>query len=177
MSVSLDGYVEGPNREIDWHLVDDEFNAYAADTLAATDALLMGRVTYELMAGYWPTARGDDPAVTRLMNDTPKLVFSRTLREVPWRNSRLALGSIADEVAALRRDPADGLLWVGGSTLATSLIEQDLPDELRIIVTPVLLGARKPVFGGIRTRRSLRLLATRPFHSGAVLLTYVPRAG
>jgi dihydrofolate reductase len=79
MFISIDGYVEGPGREIDWHIVDDEFNAYAVETLKATDVLIMGRTTYELMAGYWPTAPGDDP-VSEQMNGTPKLVFSRTLR-------------------------------------------------------------------------------------------------
>src|ERR1017187_6597720 len=79
MSVSIDGYIEGPNREIDWHIVDDEFNAYAVETLRAADVLIMGRRNYELMAGYWPTAPGDDP-VKEQMNGTPKRVFSRTLQ-------------------------------------------------------------------------------------------------
>jgi|ERR1017187_994367 dihydrofolate reductase len=90
MSVSIDGYIEGPNREIDWHIVDDEFNAYAVETLRVSDVLIMGRRTYELMAGYWPTAPGDDAGVKEQMNGTPKLVFSRTLKRVDWQNSRLA---------------------------------------------------------------------------------------
>ena len=102
MSVSLDGYIEGPHREIDWHLVDDEFNAYAVDMLKASDVLLMGRRTYELMAGCWPTDTDNDPVVTEKMNSTPKLVFSRTLKKVGWQKSRLATGSIADEVARLK---------------------------------------------------------------------------
>lgn len=124
MSVSLDGYVEGPNHEIDWHLVDDEFNAYAVEMLNASDVLIMGRKTYELMAGYWPTAEDNDPVVKEKMNSTPKLVFSRTLKKVDWQNSRLAMSSIADEVARLKQVPGDGLLPVGGSELATSFLEQ-----------------------------------------------------
>jgi dihydrofolate reductase len=126
MSVSLDGYVEGPNREIDWHIVDDDFNAYAVETLQATDVLIMGRRTYQLMAGYWPTAPDNDAAVRDQMNGTPKLVFSKTLESVEWQNSRLATGSVADEVARLKQMPGDGLLWVGGSDLASSFLEQGL---------------------------------------------------
>src|SRR6202521_2164682 len=140
MSVSLDGYIEGPNRKIDWHLVDDEFNAYAVEMLNAADVLIMGRRTYELMAGYWPTAADNDPVVKEQMNGTPKLVFSRTLKTVEWQNSRLATGSIADEVARLKQVPGDGLLPVGGSDLAAAFLELGLIDELRIILTPVLLG-------------------------------------
>jgi dihydrofolate reductase len=173
MSVSIDGYVEGPNREIDWHIVDDEFNAYAVETLAATDVLLMGRRTYELMAGYWPTAPNNDP-VKEKMNGTPKLVFSRTLKRVDWQNSRLAEGSVADEVARLKRAPGDGLLWVGGSDLAVSFLEQGLLDELRIILTPILLGAGKTVFDTIQKRYPLKLLSTKSFQSGNVILTYEP---
>jgi dihydrofolate reductase len=174
MSVSIDGYVEGPNGEIDWHIVDDEFNAYAVETLKASDVLIMGRKTYELMAGYWPTATGDDHAVTEQMNGTPKLVFSRTLKRVDWQNSRLAAGSIGDEVARLKRDPGDGLLWVGGSDLASSFLEQGLLDELRFIVTPVLLGGGKTVFDAIKKRHPLKLLSTKAFQSGNLALTYEP---
>jgi len=173
MSVSIDGYVEGPGREIDWHIVDDEFTAYAVETLRASDVLIMGRRTYELMAGYWPAAPGNDP-VKEEMNGTPKLVFSRTLKRVDWQNSRLAAGSVADEVARLKRVPGDGLLWVGGSDLAASFLEQGLMDEIRIILTPILLGAGKTVFDAIKKRYPLKLLSTRSFKSGNVVLTYEP---
>ena len=174
MSVSLDGYVEGPHREIDWHIVDDDFNAYAVETLRATDVLIMGRRTYQLMAGYWPTAPDNDAAVRDQMNGTAKLVFSRTLKSVEWQNSRLATGSVADEVARLKRIPGDGLLWVGGSELASSFLEQGLLDEVRIILTPILLGAGKAVFGDIKKRHPLKLLSTKAFKSGNVILAYEP---
>jgi dihydrofolate reductase len=174
MSVSLDGYIEGPNREIDWHLVDEEFNAYAVEMLKASDTLIMGRRTYELMAGYWPTAADNDPVVKEQMNSTPKLVFSRTLKKVQWQNSRLAAGSIADEVARLKKVPGDGVLPVGGSDLAASFLEQGLMDELHIILTPILLGAGKTVFDGIKERYPLRLLSTQKFKSGNVMVIYEP---
>jgi len=177
MSVSLDGYIEAPNREIDWHIVDDEFNAYAAEMLVAADVLIMGRRTYELMAGYWPSAADDHPVVTARMNGTPKLIFSRTLKKVEWQNSRLAAGSIAEEVALLQQLPGDGLLALGGNELAASFLEQGLVDELRIILTPVLLGGGKTVFASIKNRHPLRLLATRNFKSGNVVLIYEPERG
>lgn len=90
--------------------MDDEFNAYAVEMLQASDTLIMGRTSYERMAGYWPTAVDNDPVVKEKMNGTPKLVFSRTLKKVAWQNSRLATGSIADEVARLKQVPGDGLL-------------------------------------------------------------------
>lgn len=174
MSVSVDGYFEGPGREIDWHRVDDEFNAYVIEMLDATEVLIMGRRTYELMAGYWPSAADNDPRVKERMNRTPKLVFSKTLKDVTWQNSRLATGSLAEEVARLKQTPGQGLLWVGGSRLAASFLEQGLLDEVRIILTPILLGAGHPVFEGIRQRQPLRLLSTRIFKSGNVVLTYAP---
>ena len=174
MSASVDGYVEGPGREIDWHRVDDEFDAYAVEMLAASDTLVMGRNTYELMAGYWPNATGDDPIVKERMNATPKLVFSKTLKSVAWQNARLATASITDEVARLKQVPGDGLLPVGGSDLATSFLELGLIDELRVIVTPILLGAGKTLLKGITRRHSLRLLSTRTFASGNVVMIYAP---
>jgi dihydrofolate reductase len=172
MSVSVDGYVEGPNQELDWHNVDDEFNAYAVETLKKSDVLIMGRKTYELMAGYWPTSTDNDPDVTYQMNETPKLVFSRTLKSLEWKGARLATGSIAEEVARLKSAPGDGLLWVGGSELASAFLEAGLLDEVRIILTPILLGAGHTVFGDIKRRHELKYVSTKSFASGNVLVTY-----
>jgi dihydrofolate reductase len=108
------------------------------------------------------------------MNSTPKLVFSRTLTKVEWQNSRLATGSIADEVARLKQVPGHGLLPVGGSELAAAFLEQGLMDELRIILTPILLGRGKTVFDGIKKRYPLRLLSTKKFKSGNVVMIYEP---
>jgi dihydrofolate reductase len=110
------------------------------------------------MAGYWPTAPDNDAAVRDQMNGTPKLVFSKTLESVEWQNSRLATGSVADEVARLKQMPGDGLLWVCGSDLASSFLEQGLLDEVRIILTSVLLAAGKTVFGDIKKRHPLETL-------------------
>jgi len=109
MSVSPDGYVEGRHHEIDWHLADREFNAYALKTLDATETLIIGRTTYELMAAYWPRAHDNDPLMKEKLNARPKLVFSRRLASAAWQNSRLAVGSVRDEVAHPKQGPGDGL--------------------------------------------------------------------
>lgn len=154
--------------------MDDEFNAYAIETLTASDVLIMGRRTYELMASYWPNDTENDPVVKEKMNSMPKLVFSSALKRVEWQNSRLATGSIAEEVARLKQVPGEGLLWVGGSALAASFVELGLMDELRVILTPILLGDGNTVFDGIRKRYPLRLLSTKTFKSGNVVLIYEP---
>ena len=174
MSLSLDGYVEGPKHELDWHLVDADFNAHAVEMLQQSDVLVMGRRTYELMASYWPTAEGDVGGVKDLMNGKPKLVFSRTLEEVDWQSSRLATGTLSEEVARLKQAPGDGLIPVGGSDLAAACLEQGLIDELRIILTPVLLGGGKTFVDAIKQRHPLKLLSTKAFKSGNVALTYEP---
>lgn len=177
MMVTLDGFFEGPNRGIDWHNVDDEFNEYAMDLLNNVDALLFGRVTYELMASYWPTASAvaNDPIVAGKMNNLPKIVFSHTLERVEWNNTRLVKKNTADEISKLKRQPGKDLAIFGSSDLAVTLIPVDLIDEYRIIVNPVVLGNGKPLFKGIRSTLELKLLKTRTFRSGNVLLCYEPR--
>ena len=176
MLVSLDGFFEGPNREIDWHNVDEEFNEFAIDQLNSLDALLFGRVTYELMASYWPTpaAIRDDPIVAGKMNALPKIVFSKTLQKVEWSNTRLIKDHITDEITKLKQQPGKDMAIFGSSDLALSLTELGLMDEYRIMVNPVVLGSGKPLFKGIQDRLTLKLLKTRIFRSGNVLLYYEP---
>src|SRR6266540_462114 len=97
--VSLDSFFEGPNQNIDWHNVDEEFNEFAVEQTSSIGMLLFGRVTYQLMASYWPTAAaiGDDPAIAGLMNSLPKIVFSRTLQSADWENSRLVKENAKEE--------------------------------------------------------------------------------
>jgi dihydrofolate reductase len=176
MSVSLDGYMEGPDRDIGWHLVDDELHDHFNDWLAGMGAFLEGRVTYELMAGVWPTA-GADPASTRPMVefariwlDMPKIVYSRTLEHADW-NTTVVRDVVADEVRALKAQPG-GDMVLGGAELAAAFRRLDLIDEYRIYVHPVLIGAGKPLFSAWDTRTDLRLVGTRVFGNGVVLLHY-----
>ena len=168
MMVTLDGFFEGPDHEIDWHNVDEEFNEFAMDQLNEVDALLFGRVTYQGMASYWPTpfAKENDPIIADKMNTVPKIVFSKTLEKVEWNNSRLVKGNIAEEVLQLKQQQ--------GRDLAVSLLQMGLIDELRIMVNPVVLGRGRSLFNGIDDTLNLKLLKTKTFRSGNVLLYYQP---
>jgi len=175
--ISLDGYFEGPNREIDWHNVDEEFNQLAINFLDSVDILLFGRVTYELMAGYWPTehAATDDPVVAGKMNSLQKVVISKTLSKAEWNNTRLVNDNVEAEIQKLKNEPGKDIAIFGSSDLTVSLIPSGLIDEYRIIINPVVLGNGKSVFKGINKKLDLKLLKTKVFKSGNVLLYYEPK--
>jgi dihydrofolate reductase len=175
---TLDGYFEGPKREIDWHHVDEEFNQFSIEQLNTVDTLLFGRLTYELMAGYWPTAQGikDDPIVANKMNSLKKIVFSKTLSQADWQNTRLIKDNFVEEVSKLKRQPGKDMFIFGSSDLAVSFIPHDLIDEYRIMVNPIFLGSGKPFLKGIHNRIELRLIKTKSFKSGNVLIYYEPAA-
>ncbi|MEO7001592.1 MAG: dihydrofolate reductase family protein [Ktedonobacterales bacterium] len=174
MLVTLDGFFEGPNQDISWHNVDDEFNEFAVKQLGEVDTLFFGRVTYQGMASYWPTpmATEDDPVVTGIMNSKPKVVFSTTLEAADWENSRLVKEDVAAAVAQLKQEAGKDIAIFGSSDLTVSLIEMGLVDELRILVNPVVLGAGKRLLAGIHDAPKLQLLETRAFRNGNVLLRY-----
>ena len=176
MLTSLDGYFAGPNHDINWHNVDEEFNEFAIDQLMSVDTLIFGRVTYELMASYWPAPAviESDPIVAGMMNSATKLVFSRTLEKVAWENSRLIKDHIAEEMLKLKQEPGKDMIILGSSDLAVTFMEQGLIDELRIMVNPVVLGEGKTLFKGVHDRLKLKLVKTRMFDSGNVLLYYEP---
>jgi dihydrofolate reductase len=171
MMVSLDGFMEGPNRELDWHVVDEDFDRYGAQMLASIDAVLLGRVTYQLFADYWPSST--DPEA-RAMNDLPKIVFSRTLEKVEWRNSWLVREDAAGEVARLKGQRGKDLALFGSADLASTFTRLGLIDEYRILVAPVVLGAGHPMFKDVEGRFGLRLSEAETFGSGVVMLRYRP---
>jgi len=174
--ITLDGFFEGPNREIGWHNVDEEYNEFAGDQLNTFDILLFGRVTYELLANYWPTptAIRDDPIIANLMNMIPKIVFSRTLEKADWNNTRLIKDHIGEEISQLKGQPGKDLAIFGSGSLASYFTNLGLIDEYRIIVNPVILGDGHHLFKGVNDRLNLKLLKTRTFRSGNVLLYYEP---
>jgi dihydrofolate reductase len=177
MSVSLDGYMEGPNREIDWHHVDDELHRHFNEELAPAGAFLDGRVTYQLMADFWPTA-DEDPAASdvtkdfaRIWRDMPKIVYSRTLERADW-NTTIVREIDPDEVRELKAQ-AGGDLIVGGANVAAVFRAHDLIDEYRVYIHPVLIGRGKPMFQPYDGRAELRLAESHGFGNGVVLLRYV----
>jgi dihydrofolate reductase len=153
-----------------------EVNEYAKDLLNSFGTLVFGRVTYELMASYWPTAITNDPAEAQIaerLNTLPKVVFSRTLKKVEWRNSRLAQGGIVEEILKMKEQPGKDI-GIGGTSIVTVLAPLGLIDEYRILLVPVVLGSGKPLFNDIKDRIELKLRTTKTFGSGLVLLDYQP---
>ncbi len=176
MSVSLDGYMEGPGRDIGWHVVGEELLRHFNAWLGQAGAFLEGRVTYQLMADYWPTADRDPAApaavaeFARIWRDMPKIVYSRTLTSAGW-NTTIARGVIPEEIMRLKAQPG-GDLVVGGADLAAAFLRHDLIDEIRIYVHPIVLGQGKPLFQPSDARLPLRLEETCTFSGGVVLLRY-----
>ena len=176
MSVSLDGFVETPDRSLDWVIVDEELHRFFNEQARETRTSLYGRRLYQLMASYWPTA-DEDPSTpdymvefSRIWKDKPKVVFSKTLDKVEW-NSRLARGTIPEEIARLKEQP-DNDMEVGGPNLASTFMLLDLIDEYRLFVQPVVLGAGTPFFPALDHKIDLRLVETKTFESGVVYLRY-----
>ncbi len=174
--VTLDGYFEGPSRDISWHNVDAEFNEYAVEMLDSVDTLLFGRVTYDLMASFWPTpdAVKNDPLVAGRMNSLPKIVFSRTLDKVEWNNTRLVKNNIEEEIRKMKAQPGKDMALLGSGVMMSEFAQAGLIDEYRIMVNPVVLGNGNPLFKGIKDRLNLKLVNTKIFKSGNVLLYYQP---
>ncbi len=183
VSVSLDGFFEGPNHDLSWHNVDDEFNHFAMEMMKGTDLFLWGRRVYQLMESYWPNTAGDATMspdgreVARLMNNTPKLVFSKTLDKVSetenWRNVKLVRELDPAEILRLKDGPGKEI-GVGGPNLAVSLLQHGLLDELRLMVVPVAIGAGSALFQGVHDKLNFELVGTRRFDSGNLLLSYRP---
>ncbi|MFD2611052.1 dihydrofolate reductase family protein [Paenibacillus gansuensis] len=169
--VSMDGFFAGPNGEIDWHNVDDEYSEYAKDFLDTLDVLLFGRVTYQLMEDYWITASGD---IAHKMNTLPKIVFSKTLKNVGWQNTRLVVDHVVDEIKNLKSQSGKDLAILGSGDLVSYLMNAGLIDEYQITVVPVVMGTGKPLFKDIHDRVNMKLLKSKTLRSGSVQLFYQP---
>lgn len=176
MMVSLDGFVERPNHELDWVLIDEELHTFENDQARHMSAFLYGRRMYETMAAFWPTADQDPSAppyivdFARIWKEKPKIVFSTTLDRVDW-NSRLIRDDVYAEVKKLKDQPGSDL-GVGGADIAATFIRLGLIDEYQLLVHPVVLGSGTPFFPPLEQQIDLRLLETRTFRSGVVYLRY-----
>ena len=172
--LSLDGVVESPDQ---WHFpyFNDEMGEAVGTQMAAADTMLLGRVTYQEFAGYWPQQSSDvEPA--DYMNNTPKLVVSTTLDTVEWQNSTLIKGNVAQELTRLKQQPGKNISVVGSATLVRSLLREDLLDELRLLVHPIVVGRGKRLFEDGGGQKALRLVESKTFSTGVLSLTYQPAA-
>ena len=172
--VSLDGVTESPEK---WQLpyFDDEMGEAVGAAMAAADAMLLGRVTYQEFASYWPGVSSEEQPFAGYMNDTPKYVASTTLEEpLGWNNSVLIKGDVAEEIASLKRQPGNNIGITGSITLVQSLLREDLIDELGLMVHPVVVGGGKRLFGEGAGPKGLELVDSKTFATGVVYLTYRP---
>lgn len=180
MSVSVDGYMEGPNHDLSWHMVDDEVHRHLNGWLGGAGGFLEGRVMYELMADFWPTADQDPNATpvvaefARIWRDVPKVVYSRTLERADW-NATVVHDVVPADVLALKAQPG-GDLVLGGAQLGAEFARHDLIDEYRIYIHPVVIGRGTQMLRPSDARVPLRLAETHTFSNGVVMLRYERRS-
>jgi dihydrofolate reductase len=172
--ISLDGVTESPS---DWHFpyFDDEMGKAVDEQMAASDTMLLGRVTYQEFAGFWPSQTSDDVDIADYMNNTPKLVVSTTLERVDdWQNSTLIKGNVVEELTRAKQQPGKNISIVGSSTLVRSLLRDGLVDELRLLVHPIVVGSGKRLFEEGSAQTPLKLVESKTFSTGVLYLTYQP---
>jgi dihydrofolate reductase len=175
--ITLDGYFSGPNSDFSWaHRNDPEWSAFVEGNASGGGQLVFGRITYELMASFWPTpaALQANPVVAERMNNLPKVVFSRTLDKTSWNNTRLVNDDPARAIRAMKQETGPGMAILGSGSIVAQLAAAGLIDEYQVVVYPVALGAGRTMFDGIEERLNLKLTSSRVFGNGNVLLCYEP---
>jgi dihydrofolate reductase len=173
--VSLDGYFTDRNGDMSWaHKNDPEWNAFAADNAKGGGPLVFGRITYELMASFWPTpaAKESFPTVAEGMNNLPKVVFSRTLDKASWKNTKLVKSDMAAEIKKMKAGTGEDMTILGSGSIVSQLTQEGLIDEYLVVVNPIVLGKGRTMFEGVNKNLNFRQTNTRTFSNGNVLLTY-----
>jgi len=175
-SVTVDGYFTDKNGDMSWaHKQDDpEWNAFTAENAKSGGELLFGRVTYDLMASFWPTpaAAKIAPEVAENINNAKKVVFSRSMEKAEWNNTRVIKGDLAGEIRKLKEQPGDGLVLMGSGSIISQIALESVIDEYQMVVNPIALGKGRTMFDGIKDKLNLTLTSTRAFKNGNVLLSY-----
>jgi len=175
-NVTLDGFMAGPNGELDWAIQDDEITQYSKAGQGSTDMFLFGRVTYDMMASFWPTPAGKsvNPVFAEALNNSAKIVFSSTLQKADWQHTKVVRELRKDEILKLKQQSGKNMMIFGSGTIVEQLTNLGLIDEYQLMVNPVILGKGKPLFKDIQGRMKLKLVNTKTFSSGVVLLQYQP---
>lgn len=173
---SLNGYFESPKGDISWHTHAAEQDEYAEDSLKPGNILLFGRVTYQMMVSYWasPAAAQNDPKVAEGMNNSSKIVFSRTLQTVEWKNSRLIKENIFEEIQKLKDSSDKDMTILGSGSIVTQFADRGMLDSFQLMIDPVALGSGTPIFQGLQHKLNMKLTHSHVFNNGVVLLDYVP---
>lgn len=175
--ITLNGYYKGVNEDISWHRHEAEEADYAAESANTGDrTLIFGRVTYEMMQGFWttPMAMEVNPGVATGMNQAEKIVFSRTLDSVDWHNAHLIKEDLIGEISRLKAIPDKHMTILGSGSIVSQLAEVGLIDAYQLMLDPVALGDGATLFKGISRKLDLKLINSRVFKSGVVMLDYEP---
>ena len=175
--ISVDGYFTDEKGDMSWaHKQDPEWNAFVEENAQGGGQLLFGRITYAMMASYWPTpqAAKANPVVAERMNQMPKVVFSRTLAKAAWNNTRIVKGNIAEEVLRMKQESGPDMAIFGSGTIIPPLTEAKLIDEYQMVVNPIVLGKGRTMFEGVAGKLGLQFQNSRPFKNGNVVVTYKP---
>ena len=179
MHISLDGFVAGPGGEMDWIKADEELFEYVGKRIGEGDTSLYGRVTYQMMENYWPTA-ADKPTATRhdiehskWYAKVHKIVLSKTMKDERLANTTIISDNLSDRIQEIKQQEGKEILLFGSPTATHSLIQQDLIDGYWLFVNPIILGRGIPLFAGIKEKIKLKLLATRQFDIGVTELNYI----
>ena len=174
--ISLNGFYKGPGGDLSWAYSDEESDAFAIESNKEGGMLLFGRVTYEMMAGFWPTpyAHELNPTLADGMNRAEKVVFSRTLGKPEWNNTRVVNEDMIEEIKMLKQIRGKDMAILGSGSIVNQLAEEGLIDEFQIMIHPIVLGSGTPILNGIKRKLNLKLVSSRVFKSGKVLLCYEP---
>lgn len=176
--ITLDGYYKDVDHNIGWHQHGAEEGEFSADNLKAGNILLFGRVTYEMMAGFWPSpmAAQSLPAVAAGMNKARKIVVSRTLKKADWNNTTIIADNAMEEIQKLKETEDHHITLLGSGSLLTQLSDAGLVDGYQIMIDPIAIGKGHALFGNLKAPLQLELTGTRTFKSGVVLLNYQKKA-
>jgi dihydrofolate reductase len=174
--ITLNGFYKGINEDISWHRHGGEESEHATQGLAGQGILLFGRKTYEMMSSYWPTPAASEaaPEIARGMNSAEKIVFSRTLKQATWNNSRIIRENIIDEMRQLKKNGSKDMTVLGSGSILTLFAENNLIDEYQFMIDPVVLGEGSTVLKNITKKLDLKLTNSKVYKSGVILATYEP---
>jgi dihydrofolate reductase len=175
--ITLDGYFTGANGDLSWtkqHPPDPDFMAWTESNARNGGVLVFGRVTYDMMAGFWPSAQAMAmmPDVARQMNALPKVVFSRSMKKAEWSNTRVASGDIVAELRKMKQDPGPGMVIMGSGSIVAQLATENVIDAYQLVIFPIVLGQGRTMFEGVNRKLTMKLTGTRSFKNGIVVADY-----
>jgi dihydrofolate reductase len=175
--ITLNGYYKGENDDISWHVHGDEEGKFSEEGARSDSIILFGRKTYEVMASFWPSAMAYEsfPVVADGMNKAEKIVFSKTLKDAGWSNTKIINGDIIEKIEQLKETGEKDMTILGSGSIVTQFAEAGIIDQYQIMVDPVAIGKGTPIFSELTQKINLKLTGSKVFNSGVVLLTYVPQ--